>query len=64
MTTSHSHLETSLVDRMNEAGKKFLNSLSSDQKEKGSFSARLMYTGPLGGYWGAEFDWSGNTWPK
>ena len=25
MATSHSHSETSLVDRMNEAGKKFLN---------------------------------------
>ncbi|MEC9277764.1 MAG: DUF3500 domain-containing protein, partial [Chloroflexota bacterium] len=37
MTTSHSHLETSLVDRMNEAGKKFLNSLSSNQKEKACF---------------------------
>ena len=37
MTASHSHSETSLVDRMNEAGKKFLNSLSSSQKEKACF---------------------------
>ena len=37
MATSHSHSETSLVDRMNEAGKKFLNGLSSDQKDKACF---------------------------
>ena len=37
MTASHNHSETSLVNRMNEAGKKFLNSLSSSQKEKACF---------------------------
>ena len=37
MTASHNHSETSMVNRMNEAGKKFLNSLSSSQKEKACF---------------------------